>query len=73
MARRNHSGPGRRQRTSLRSGFADRHRLRMRQLQARRTRLRGYTSNSDEEEGAIEPMNGGEDPFSRELEREPLA
>ncbi|WP_226643112.1 hypothetical protein [Microbulbifer variabilis] len=71
MARRNHSGSSRRQRTSVRSGFIDRHRLRMRQLQARRTRLRGYLSNAEEADVIV---SGGEVdiPFDRELEREPL-
>ncbi|BBM02168.1 hypothetical protein [Microbulbifer sp. GL-2] len=51
MARKKNSGPGRRQRTLLRSGFMDRHRLRMRQLQARRARLRNSLSGPADEDG----------------------
>jgi len=54
MARKKNSGPGRRQRTLLRSGFMDRHRLRMRQLQARRARLRNSLSGpADGNEGSV--------------------
>ncbi|WP_299585722.1 hypothetical protein [uncultured Microbulbifer sp.] len=72
MARRNNTGSGRRQRTSLRSGFADRHRLRMRQLQARRTRLRGYLPYLGESV-AIEFDGEGELSSDNAIEKEPLA
>ncbi|WP_444919856.1 hypothetical protein ACJJID_13045 [Microbulbifer sp. CnH-101-G] len=71
MARRNHSGPSRRQRRSVRSGFVDRHRLRMRQLQVRRTRLRGYLSNAEEID-VVDAAGEVDIPLNQELEREPL-
>ncbi|GAA5444092.1 hypothetical protein Misp06_02275 [Microbulbifer sp. NBRC 101763] len=69
MARKKSSGPGRRRGSSLRSGFMDRHRLRMRQLQARRARLRNALSrHTDGGEIEREPVPEG---FSiKEIEEE---
>lgn len=67
MARKKNSGPGRRQRTLLRSGFMGRHRLRIRQLQARRARLRNSLS-SLADEGGGDWGNTLEEPASVETE-----
>ncbi|MFA0811594.1 hypothetical protein [Microbulbifer epialgicus] len=68
MGRKKNPGPARRQRPSLRSGFMNRHRLRVRQLQARRTRLRSYLSFNDKE--GAERDHALEEFIGKEVEEE---